>query len=169
MALRGGFGVLGRCARVAQGGGVAGRGRWFASEALASDKLRLNFVVPHKAIKDNALVDMVVIPASSGVMGVLPQHAPTVAQLRPGVVAVQDGDSTERYFISSGFAFVHADRTDVCAVEAVPVDDIDPAAVTKGLAECEAKMASASSDLDRAEAQIGVEVYLAMQSAVSEK
>lgn len=61
------------------------------------------------------------MPASSGLMGILPSHAPTVAQMRPGVVEVHDGDDKETYFISSGFAFVHKDRTDVCAVEAVPV------------------------------------------------
>lgn len=65
--------------------------------------------------------DMVIVPASSGLMGILPSHAPTVAQLRSGVVEVHDGGEKESYFVSSGFAFVHKDRTDVCAVEAVKV------------------------------------------------
>lgn len=64
---------------------------------------------------------MVIVPASSGLMGILPAHAPTVAQLRSGVVEVHDGAEKESYFVSSGFAFVHKDRTDVCAVEAVKV------------------------------------------------
>lgn len=65
--------------------------------------------------------DMVLVPAASGVMGILPRHAPTVAQLRPGVVEVHTGGAKEKYFVSSGFAFVHKDRTDVCAVAAAPV------------------------------------------------
>lgn len=64
---------------------------------------------------------MVIVPASSGLMGILPSHAPTVAQLRSGVVEVHDGTEKESYFVSSGFAFVHKDRTDLCAVEAVKV------------------------------------------------
>lgn len=64
---------------------------------------------------------MVIVPASSGLMGILPSHAPTVAQLRSGVVEVHDGEDKESYFVSSGFAFVHKDRTDLCAVEAVKV------------------------------------------------
>lgn len=64
---------------------------------------------------------MVIVPASSGLMGILPSHAPTVAQLRSGVVEVHDGAEKESYFVSSGFAFVHKDRTDLCAVEAVKV------------------------------------------------
>ena len=36
--------------------------------------------------------------------------------------------------MSSGFAFVHADSsTDVCAVEAVKLEDLDPDAVRAGL------------------------------------
>lgn len=61
------------------------------------------------------------MPASSGLMGILPSHAPTVAQLRPGVVEVHDEGDKETFFVSSGFAFVHKDRTDLCAVEAVKV------------------------------------------------
>lgn len=64
---------------------------------------------------------MVIVPAASGLMGILPSHAPTVAQLRPGVVEVHEKDDKESYFVSSGFAFVHKDRTDVCAIEAVKV------------------------------------------------
>ena len=52
---------------------------------------------------------MVIVPASSGLMGILPSHAPTVAQLRSGVVEVHNGDHKESYFVSSGFAFVHKD------------------------------------------------------------
>lgn len=112
---------------------------------------------------------MVIVPASSGLMGILPSHAPTVAQLRSGVVEVHDGDEKESYFVSSGFAFVHKDRTDLCAVEAVKLEDIDPEAVSKGLTESEAAVAAAKDDFERAEAQIGVDVYMAMQGALSLK
>jgi F-type H+-transporting ATPase subunit delta len=83
-----------------------------------------------------AQVDLVLLPALTGDFGVMPGHVPTVAQLRPGVVTVHktlDKD-IDKYFVSSGFAFVHADSsTDVCAVEAVKVDDLDPEAVRAGL------------------------------------
>jgi F-type H+-transporting ATPase subunit delta len=105
-------------------------------------------------------------------MGILPNHVPTVAQMRPGVVTISYEDGrNERYFVSSGFTFVHPDRTDICAVEAVRVEDIDPDEVTKALAQCETELAAASSSAADAQrtaiAQIGVDVYLAMQGAVS--
>ena len=40
----------------------------------------------------------------------------------------------KNYFVSSGFAFVYENsHTDVCAVEAVEVDELDPEAVKAGL------------------------------------
>ncbi len=81
-------------------------------------------------------VDLVLLPAVTGDFGVMPGHVPTVAQLRPGVVTIHSelDKEIEKYFVSSGFAFVHADSSaDVCAVEAVKVADLDPEAVRAGL------------------------------------
>ena len=82
-------------------------------------------------------VDLVLVPAVTGDFGVMPGHVPTVAQLRPGVLTIHTelDKAVEKYFVSAGFAFVHADSTtDVCAVEAVRVEDLDPEAVRAGLA-----------------------------------
>jgi len=137
-------------------------------------RVTLNFFCPHQVIAKNRQVVSVIVPAASGLMGILPNHVPTVAQMRPGVVTIiGDGGAEERYFVSSGFTFVHPDRTDICAVEAVRVSDIDPEEVSKALADCEAKLASSSAAAGTAEAQraavaqIGVDVYLAMQGVVS--
>jgi len=84
-------------------------------------------------------VDLVLVPAVTGDFGVMPGHVPTVAQLRPGVVTVHtemDKD-IQKFFVSSGFAFVHADSTaDVVAVEAVKLDDLDTEAIRAGLQVC---------------------------------
>jgi F0F1-type ATP synthase epsilon subunit len=83
-----------------------------------------------------AQVDLVLLPAVTGDFGVMAGHVPTVAQLRPGVVTVhhEQDKNIEKFFVSSGFAFVHADSsTDLCAVEAVKVEDLDPEAVRAGL------------------------------------
>lgn len=55
-------------------------------------KLTLNFYVPHNVEFDAAEVEQVQVPATSGDMGVLPGHVPTVVQMRPGVVAVTLND-----------------------------------------------------------------------------
>lgn len=113
-------------------------------------------------------VDMVIVPASTGQMGVLPGHVPTIAELKPGVLSVHDGNDTKKYFVSSGFAFIHANSVaDIIAVEAVPIDQIDPSLVQKGLAEFSQKLSSATTDLEKAEAQIGVDVHSALNSALT--
>ncbi|KAJ0668808.1 putative ATP synthase, F1 complex, delta/epsilon subunit, F0F1 ATP synthase delta/epsilon subunit [Helianthus annuus] len=131
-------------------------------------KLTVNFVLPYAAELSKAEVDMVIVPATTGQMGILPGHVPTIAELKPGLLSVHEGNDVKKYFISSGFAFVHSNSyADILAVEAVPLDRIDPAQVQKGLSEFTQKLNSASSDLDKAEAQIGVDVHSALNSALT--
>jgi F-type H+-transporting ATPase subunit delta len=136
------------------------------------EKLTFSFFVPHETILKDEKVDLVLLPAVTGDFGAMPGHVPTLAQLRPGVVSIhteQDKD-VKKYFVSGGFAMVHADSTaDICAVEAIPIEDLDGEAVRAGLAEYQAKLGVASGkgdDYEAAAAQIGVEVYSAMSSAL---
>ena len=50
--------------------------------------------------------------------------------------------------------------------ECVLLEDLDPEMVKQGLAEYTSKASSAADDYERAAAQVGVEVYSAMQSAI---
>ena len=100
-------------------------------------------------------------------MGVLPGHVSTIAELQPGLLSVFEGAEEKKYFVSSGFAFIHSNSVlDVVAVEATPLDRIDPEEVKRGLAAYTAKAASANTELEKAEAQIGVEVHSAMSAAL---
>jgi hypothetical protein len=69
-------------------------------------KLTLNFYMPHEIEMDGAEVDSVQIPAVTGDMGVLPGHVPTVAQLRPGVVAVNMDDKETKKVRRLVFYFI---------------------------------------------------------------
>ncbi|KAE9459945.1 hypothetical protein C3L33_08149, partial [Rhododendron williamsianum] len=139
-----------------------------ATPSSIPSKLTVNFVLPYASELSTKEVDMVIIPASTGQMGVLPGHVATIAELKPGVMSVHEGDKVVKYFVSSGFAFVHSNSyADIIAVEAVPVDQIDPALVQKGLADFTQKLSLASTDLEKAEAQIGVDVHSALNSALT--
>eukprot|EP00850_Spirogloea_muscicola_P013525 SM000092S24493 [mRNA] locus=s92:207506:207832:- [translate_table: standard] len=106
---------------------------------------------------------MIMVPAVTGQMGVLPGHVPSIAELKP----VHDGDAVTRYFVSSGFGFVHANSVlDVCAVEAAPLDRIDPDEVRKRLAEYSSKLAAATTDAEVSDAQIRVEMHSALSQAL---
>lgn len=131
-------------------------------------KLTVNFQLPYRSELNGKEVDMVIIPATTGQMGVLPGHVATIAELKPGVLSVHEGSDTTKYFVSGGFAFIHANSiTDIVAVEAVPIDQLDPELIQKGLTEFTQKLGSASTDLEKAEAQIGVDVHSALNAALT--
>ncbi|KAK8639810.1 hypothetical protein V6N13_138178 [Hibiscus sabdariffa] len=131
-------------------------------------KLTVNFVLPYASALATKEVDMVIVPATTGQMGVLPGHVATIAELKPGVLSVHEGNEVTKYFVSSGFVFIHANSfADIIAVEAVPLDQLDANLVQKGLAEFTLKLSSATTDLEKAEAQIGIDVHSALNSALT--
>mmetsp|Transcript_13962 Transcript_13962/g.50823 ORF Transcript_13962/g.50823 Transcript_13962/m.50823 type:complete len:192 (-) Transcript_13962:1006-1581(-) len=139
------------------------------AEGAIPEKLTLNFFKPHGIEFKATEVTSVQIPAAAGDFGVLPGHAPTVAQLRPGVLTVTvTPEDVRKYFVASGYAMVHPGSiADICAVEAVPVEQIDPEAARKGLSEAQSALSSAQTDYDKAVASIGVEVFSAMEKAAA--
>eukprot|EP01026_Neomeris_dumetosa_P010363 TRINITY_DN13878_c0_g3_i1.p2 TRINITY_DN13878_c0_g3~~TRINITY_DN13878_c0_g3_i1.p2 ORF type:complete len:210 (-),score=14.82 TRINITY_DN13878_c0_g3_i1:296-925(-) len=132
-----------------------------------ANKVNLNLYLPHQTLFKNAPVEMAVVPATTGDFGVMSDHVPTIAELRPGVLQVfKTSTDIEKYFVSSGFVFVHPDNTtDVCAVEACKLDDVDASAVTSALREWEGRL-NAGTEYEQVVAQIGVEVYSALELAL---
>jgi F-type H+-transporting ATPase subunit epsilon len=102
----------------------------------------LEIVSPEKLLLSRP-VDMVVIPASEGDMGVLPGHAPMIVMLRGGCVALYEGDTiTDRLFVGGGFAEVTPERCTVLATEVAPVTELNRTEAEKRLAEADADLAS---------------------------
>ena len=72
-----------------------------------AEKLRFELVSPEEVLASEDC-DMVVMPGEEGDFGVLIEHSPLVALLRPGVVEIYQGDKVERrLFVAGGFAEVH--------------------------------------------------------------
>ncbi len=102
----------------------------------------LEIVSPEKLLLSRP-VDMVVIPASEGDMGVLPGHTPMIVMLRGGTIALYDGDTvTDRLFVGGGFAEVTPERCTVLASEVAPVAELNRTEAEKRLAEAEAELAA---------------------------
>jgi F-type H+-transporting ATPase subunit epsilon len=75
----------------------------------------LEIVSPEKLLLSKP-VDMVVIPAEEGEMGVLPMHAPMIVTLREGTIRLYtNGQVTEQLAVSGGFAEVTNTRVTVLA------------------------------------------------------
>merc|ERR1712202_93746 len=109
---------------------------------------------------NKADVKQVDVPSFSGSFGILPQHVPSLAVLKPGVVTVfpTEGDA-RKIFVSSGTVTVNEDSSvQLLAEEAVDVSKLDAAEAKSVLAASQAAASSAGSDEEKAEALIAVEV-----------
>ena len=98
----------------------------------------LEIVSPEKLLLSRS-VDMVVIPASEGDMGVLEGHTPMIVTLRGGTIDLYEGDKvTDRFYVGGGFAEVTPERCTVLANESKPVAELDKTEGERRLTEAEA-------------------------------
>ncbi len=103
----------------------------------------LEIVSPEKLLLSRP-VDMVVIPAAEGEMGVMAQHAPMILLLRGGTIRLYEGTNvTEQFYVAGGFAEITPERCTVLANEAIPVAQVSRAEGEKRLAAAEAEYAAA--------------------------
>ena len=71
-----------------------------------ADTTQLELVTPARIMAQKS-VQMVVAPGVEGLFGVLPRHAPLLADLTRGIVEVhEDGKVTDRFMIDGGLADV---------------------------------------------------------------
>lgn len=135
---------------------------------VVGDLFPVNFFTPHSILTAAKQKDTVILPGMEGVFGVKANHVPVISQLRPGLVELHSGSEVEKFFISGGWAYVHPTGvTDIQAIEAVPLDQIDPGAVKAALAA--AQGAPAADDYDAAVNRTAVELYSALDSAMDSK
>jgi F-type H+-transporting ATPase subunit epsilon len=107
---------------------------------------QFELVSPEKLLLSRA-VEMAVLPAAEGEMGVLPGHAPMIVTLRGGIISVTEGGQvTERLFVGGGFAEVTPERCTVLADDAVPVAQLSKATAETKLREAEAAYTAAAMD-----------------------
>jgi F-type H+-transporting ATPase subunit epsilon len=107
---------------------------------------QLELVSPEKLLLSRP-VEMAVLPAAEGEMGVLPGHSPMIVALRGGVITVREnGQVTDRLFVAGGFAEVTPERCTVLADEATPVAQLSRAAAEARIREAEQAFAAASAE-----------------------
>jgi len=109
-----------------------------------------NLVAPDKLLFSGE-VDQVDVPGMDGDFGVLAEHAPLVALLRPGVLTVKVGADAQRIVIFGGFAEVSPQGLTVLADYATSLEDLDLAMLAARIAETEEKIKhiEVGSQLDR--------------------
>lgn len=117
------------------------------------DNFRFELVAPERLVMsdDVAQVD---VPGSEGDFGVLVNHAPMIASLRPGVLAVYtNGQRRYEVFVRGGFAEVRPDLLTVLAEQAIPVEEIDADTLNQEISNAEEDVADAKDDDTREKAE----------------
>jgi F-type H+-transporting ATPase subunit epsilon len=98
---------------------------------------------------------IVVVPGEAGQLGVLANHAPLIARLKPGQTKVTDAAGTVFEFATAGgYIQVRKNEALVLVGEAVRREDIEPAAARARLDQANAELARAQEgegDVHRAE------------------
>lgn len=90
--------------------------------------IRLEIVTPERKVLD-ADVDSVTVPTASGEAGIMPNHAPLISVLKPGILSYSIKGATERLAVSSGFVEVSSNKVAVLVDAAETADEIDVDAV----------------------------------------
>lgn len=127
-----------------------------------ADTVSFQLVSPERLVLSRDAA-MVVVPGAEGDFGVLPEHAPLISTVRLGVIEVYEGDQvSDRIFVAGGFAEVSDNHCIVLAEEAVPVGDLDRAAIEARIKSAEQAVEDAQSETDRGRAESEVLVARAM-------
>jgi F-type H+-transporting ATPase subunit epsilon len=109
---------------------------------------QFELVSPEKLVFSGQ-VEQVDVPGSEGDFGVLAQHEPLLAMLRPGILTIYGGSGPERIVVTGGFAEVTPEALTVLADAAVPVADFDRAALGAEIERTREAVAASPEDRTR--------------------
>jgi F-type H+-transporting ATPase subunit epsilon len=111
--------------------------------------LTVRVVAPDKTVWD-APADEVILPSTTGQLGILSGHAPLLTALETGVLRVRGADKTwVPIALMGGFAEIENNEVTVLVNGAERGDSIDLDAAKKEFAEAEAQFNKAQNGTDR--------------------
>ena len=119
------------------------------------DKIHLEIVTPEKQLFSGA-VDSVTVPSTTGYLGILPGHAPLLAELGIGEISCKMGEKTDYLFCSWGFIEVLPDRVVLLAQTAEMASDIDVKRAEEAKSRAEALLSSKDPSIDFGRAQLAL-------------
>lgn len=102
--------------------------------------------------------DMVLLPGSEGVMGILPRHAPALTALKFGVVTVRAQGQEEHFTIAGGIAEIQPTIITILADAAENVEEIDVSRAESARKRAEELLAEG--------VPMDTEAYLAIEAAL---
>ncbi len=99
-----------------------------------ADTMQFDLVTPERKLASVPARE-VRIPGADGDLTAMPDHAPLITTLRPGVLTVVTAEGTTSYAVTGGFAEISSAGTSVLAERAMPVGEVTAASVEELIAE----------------------------------
>jgi len=126
-------------------------------------KLHFEIVSP-AGVSTAAEVDQVVIPTTSGEIGVLPHHEPIMTMLEPGELSVINDGKTTYAAVGEGFAQITPGRISILTDMVARESEIDEDTVAKAIERAQTALANSAnlSDEETAGLEAGLKRNLAM-------
>ncbi|MDF1671079.1 MAG: F0F1 ATP synthase subunit epsilon [Roseovarius sp.] len=90
-----------------------------------ADTVQFDLVSPERLLASIEAKE-VQIPGAEGDMTALPDHAPLITTLRPGVLKVTSDKGVDEYVVTGGFAEINPTSISVLAEQATPRGDVTP-------------------------------------------
>ena len=88
-----------------------------------ADTMQFELVSPERKLASGQAT-AVHIPGADGDMTAMPDHAPVVTTLRPGILSVEMDGGTQDYAVTGGFAQINAEGATVLADAALPKGEV---------------------------------------------
>jgi F-type H+-transporting ATPase subunit epsilon len=130
-----------------------------------ADKLHFSLVSPERELMSED-VDQVDIPGSEGWIGVLPNHAPLMTTLAPGMVKIRTGSDEKHIFVRGGFAEISPAGLTVLAEEAMPAEELNAEKIAQHVKDAEEDLADADTDDKKLSAQQSLDRLKELQAAL---
>ncbi|SMO64062.1 F0F1 ATP synthase subunit epsilon [Ruegeria faecimaris] len=113
-----------------------------------ANTMHFDLVSPERSLASLA-VTAVQLPGADGDMTAMPDHAPTITTLRPGLLKVEAPEGSSEYLVTGGFAQINGDSMSVLAEKAIPVSEVTRAHLDDLIAEARASHDAAKGGDDQ--------------------
>jgi len=113
--------------------------------------------------------EMLVAPGAAGELGILPNHAPLLSQLKPGELRITNGENVDEVFVSGGYMEVQPDMITVLADSAERATDMDEAAAVAAQRKAEEMLDSQKGTIDLAVAEAELSIMAARLEWIKKK
>ena len=119
-----------------------------------ADTIKFDLVSPERKLASLEATE-IEIPGAEGDFTAMPEHAPFLTTLRPGVLTVKAGSDVTEYVVTGGFVEVSGTSASVLAEQAVPKGEVTRETLDAMIAEAaEAAEGTQGADKDMADKRL---------------